>query len=82
MKKFIKPAAVLVIAAVILLGIDVYKRQELVTAMVSVYNNEIILSTDGRRDYFLAASGSETIKPVSYTHLDVYKRQHQNDAAV
>lgn len=27
-------------------------QDELVTAMVSVYNNEIILSTDGRRDYF------------------------------
>ena len=66
-------------------GSDVYKRQvhslglanatdpEIMAFMLKVQNGALQVETEVHRSYL--ASYGITEEPVSYTHLDVYKRQ-------
>ena len=54
-----------------ILSLDVYKRQD---GYFQQYGTYARMSDEP--DFQYLGGGAVTFKPVSYTHLDVYKRQH------
>ena len=70
--------------------LDVYKRQELNHELIKFFSlgitksNSTFLYFDNEISYthlyslHFSTAFSMSISPVSYTHLDVYKRQQQN----
>ena len=50
----------------------------IVMVLTSVYNNHRLQGVKQGR--FVPVSNMERLEPVSYTHLDVYKRQHIGSA--
>ena len=58
--------------------LDVYKRQiekrSLAAAGGTEYRNKLI-RTERQRDFMKRSDVARRVHPVSYTHLDVYKRQ-------
>ena len=60
--------------------IDVYKRQDMNSAVVKV-SNKVDQTTSSLPSTCMTPSIIEyTLNTVSYTHLDVYKRQRQRGA--